>query len=130
MINDNVYSLYKSCNLYCSYSGFIEELGQGEGPPGGGQQQPGHYDDNDADDHIDLGHVLGPLESLLPGLLGGGIGPRSTFQPGMRGPSHIRISSRGPMGPRPGPGVPGGPQHLGMDQAALENALQVLHKSK
>ena len=71
-------------------------------------------------------HKLGPLESLLPGLLGGGIGPRSTFQsgPGMR-PSHIRISSRGPMGPRPGPGVPGGPQHLGMDQAALENALQV-----
>ena len=81
--------------------------------------------------------VLGPLESLLPGLLGQGVGPVGS------------LSSR-PMGPRAGglrsvwkilemyvpfslprPRIRiarGGsrPQHLGMDQAALENALQVL----
>ena len=61
----------------------------------------------------------GPLESILPGLLGGGgVG-------GPRGPGHahhIRISHRGPAAAGPSRA---GPQNLGMDQAALENALQV-----
>jgi len=111
-------------------SGFIEELGQGENTQGaaGHARDPFHDDDSDHEDHMDLGQVLGPLESILPGLLGGGgLGPRSTFQGGSTGfrnmgPGHIRISTRGPSGPsRP---LPGGPQNLGMDQAALENALQ------
>ena len=110
--------------------GFIEELGQGAGAPGapvdqdqGDHQEPAQYD---------LGQVLGPLESLLPGLLGGGLGPQRGggglhFSPGpgvhapmfaaSRGPSNIRISARAGPGQQPG--------NLGMDQAALENALQV-----
>jgi len=110
-------------------SGFIEELGQGAGAPVG-------QADNDHEEHqeqpqlqYDLGQVLGPLESILPGLLGGGLGPQREgvhLGPGSgthgpmftasRGPSNIRISARAGPGQQPG--------NLGMDQAALENALQ------
>jgi len=107
-------------------SGFIEELGAGDGEGGGGRQQaggPGLEEDSDGEDQYDLGQVLGPLESILPGLLGG-VGPSRGFGGPIRvrqGPSQrIRIS-RGPPPPhRP----THGPQNLGMDQAALENALQ------
>jgi len=97
-------------------SGFIEELGQAQPPPP-------LADDDDDDEPYDLGHVLGPLEALLPGLLGGGgrgfggggiargVGP-------MRPRQHrVRIA-------RGAPRQAGGPHNLGMDQAALENALQ------
>jgi len=100
-------------------SGFIEELGQAQPPP---PQQP---DDDEEEEPYDLGQVLGPLEALLPGLLGGGargFGGGIPRGPGLGGPMRprqhrIRIA-RGP------PNRPGGPQNLGMDQAALENALQ------
>jgi len=98
-------------------SGFIEELGQAQPPP------PALTDDDDDDEPYDLGQVLGPLEALLPGLLGGGGrgfgggGPPRGVGP-MRPRQHrVRIARGVP--PRPG-----GPQNLGMDQAALENALQ------
>ena len=111
-------------------SGFIEELGQGAGAPSG-------QADHDHEEHqeqpqlqYDLGQVLGPLESILPGLLGGGLGQQRAgvhLGPGSgthgpmftasRGPSNIRISARAGPGQQPG--------NLGMDQAALENALQV-----
>jgi len=97
-------------------SGFIEELGQAQPPPP-------LADDDDDDEPYDLGHVLGPLEALLPGLLGGGgrgfggggiargVGP-------MRPRQHrVRIA-------RGAARQAGGPHNLGMDQAALENALQ------
>ena len=97
---------------------------QGAGQPGRHRDED-HDDDSDNDEHFDIGQILGPVESLLPGLLGGG-GPRAPLYPGggptaFRGPSQIRIS-RGPGPSRVGPV---GPQNLGMDQAALENALQV-----
>eukprot|EP00092_Neocalanus_flemingeri_P005537 GFUD01005967.1.p1 GENE.GFUD01005967.1~~GFUD01005967.1.p1 ORF type:complete len:442 (-),score=152.13 GFUD01005967.1:334-1659(-) len=102
-------------------SGFIEELGQAQPPP---PQQP-DYDDDDEEPY-DLGQVLGPLEALLPGLLGGGAR-------GFRGGGIPRGAGLGgPMRPRQhririargAPNRAGGPQNLGMDQAALENALQ------
>jgi len=97
-------------------SGFIEELGQDAAAPAPPRPEA-PFPANDQFDQ--LGQVLGPLESLLPGLLGQGVGPVGS------------LSSR-PMGPRAGGLRPririarGGsrPQHLGMDQAALENALQ------
>ena len=98
----------------CPCSGFIEELGQGAGPPGGGGGGAHDEDSDHEDQHYDLGQVLGPLESILPGLLGGPRGPGHAH--------HIRISHRGPAAPGPSRA---GPQNLGMDQAALENALQV-----
>ena len=112
-----------------SLSGFIEELAAGgDGPgdrAGGGPGGLGQDDDSDGDEHYDLGQVLGPLESILPGLLGGGVGHGRGFGGPIRvrqGPSQrIRIS----QGPRPPQRVgPQGPHNLGMDQAALENALQ------
>jgi len=112
-------------------SGFIEELGAGEGGPARGRHptggvDPGQDDDSDGDDQYDLGQVLGPLESILPGLLGGIPGqPGRGFGGPIRmrqGPSQrIRISRGGPPPHRAGAQ---GPQNLGMDQAALENALQ------
>lgn len=98
-------------------SGFIEELGQAQPPPP-------LTDDDDDDEPYDLGHVLGPLEALLPGLLGGGAR-------GFGGGGLAR--GVGPMRPRQhrvriargaAPRQAGGPHNLGMDQAALENALQ------
>jgi len=113
-------------------SGFIEELSDDQAPPLGGPNR-----DENAQDHLhDLGNVLGPLEALLPGLLGGGLGgaplpgPRPVHPPfNQPGPAllgggvrprahHIRITRGGPGGRQ------GGQQNLGMDQAALENALQ------
>lgn len=105
-------------------SGFIEELGQAPPP----QPEQPDYDDDDEEPY-DLGQVLGPLESLLPGLLGGGArgfrggGGGINRGPGLGGPMRprqhrIRIARGAPN--RPG----GGPQNLGMDQAALETALQ------
>jgi len=99
-------------------SGFIEELGQAQPPP---------LEDDDDDEPYDLGQVLGPLEALLPGLLGGG-GARGFGASG----GLARGGLGGPMRPRQhririargAPSRPGGPQNLGMDQAALENALQ------
>ena len=109
----------KTSDIMCPCLGFIEELGQGAGPPGGGGGGAHDEDSDHEDQHYDLGQVLGPLESILPGLLGGGgVG-------GPRGPGHahhIRISHRGPAAAGPSRA---GPQNLGMDQAALENALQV-----
>jgi len=100
-------------------SGFIEELSQDQ------HHQPNQRaEDFDDDEPYDLGQVLGPLEQLLPGLLGGGGGTRA-FGGGLGGPMRparrIRIG-RGAAG-RHGGGV-AGPQNLGMDQAALETALQ------
>jgi len=99
-------------------SGFIEELGQTQAPP----PQP---EDDDDEEPYDLGQVLGPLEALLPGLLGGGARgfgggiPRGAGLGGPMRPRQHRIRiARGPTS------RPGGPQNLGMDQAALENALQ------
>ena len=114
--------------MYCFLSGFIEELGQGAGAPG---VQADHHHDDHQDGQYDLGQVLGPLEHLLPGLLGGGLGQQRAgfhFHPGPvsgppRGPSGVRISARAGPGARMGPGQQ--PGNLGMDQAALENALQV-----
>jgi len=118
-------------------SGFIEELAAGEGPGGraggggggGGAVGLGQDDDSDGEEQYDLGQVLGPLESILPGLLGGGLGGVGQARgfPGpirvRQGPSQrIRIS-RGPPQPPHRVG-PQGPHNLGMDQAALENALQ------
>ena len=89
----------------------------------------GQDDDSDGEEQYDLGQVLGPLESILPGLLGGGLGGVGQARgfPGpirvRQGPSQrIRIS-RGPPQPPHRVG-PQGPHNLGMDQAALENALQ------
>ena len=116
--------------MFPSLSGFIEELAAGEGPGGraggaGGAGGLGQDDDSDGDEQYDLGQVLGPLESILPGLLGGGVGQGRGFGGPIRvrqGPSQrIRIS-RGP--PPPHRAGPQGPHNLGMDQAALENALQ------
>ena len=111
--------------------GFIEELGQGAGAPGG--QADHHHEDHQEQAQYDLGQVLGPLEHILPGLLGGGVGLQRAgvhVNPGSgpmftasRGPSNIRISARAGPGARMGPGQQ--PGNLGMDQAALENALQV-----
>jgi len=102
-------------------SGFIEELGQAQPPPA-------LTDDDEEDEPYDLGQVLGPLEALLPGLLGGGArgfggagGPSRGVGP-MRyvdRPRQHRVRIARGVPPRPG-----GPQNLGMDQAALENALQ------
>merc|ERR1719219_1901219 len=116
-------------------SGFIEELAPGEGPgdrAGGGPGGLGQDDDSDGEEQYDLGQVLGPLESILPGLLGGGLGGLGGVGQGRgfggpirvrQGPSQrIRIS-RGPPQP-PHRAGPQGPHNLGMDQAALENALQ------
>jgi len=100
-------------------SGFIEELGQAQPPP------PPLTDDDDDDEPYDLGQVLGPLEALLPGLLGGGARgfgggiPRGAGLGGPMRPRQHRIRIA-----RGAPARPGGPQNLGMDQAALENALQ------
>ena len=112
-----------------SLSGFIEELAPGEGPggrAGGGAGGLGQDDDSDGDEQYDLGQVLGPLESILPGLLGGGVGQGRGLGGPIRvrqGPSQrIRIS-RGPPPPHSRVGTQG-PPNLGMDQAALENALQ------
>ena len=111
--------------------GFIEELGQGAGAPGG--QADHHHEEHPEQAQYDLGQVLGPLEHILPGLLGGGVGLQRAgvhVNPGAgpmftasRGPSNIRISARAGPGARMGPGQQ--PGNLGMDQAALENALQV-----
>lgn len=101
-------------------SGFIEELGQAQPAP---PQQPD--DDDDDEEPYDLGQVLGPLEALLPGLLGGGARgfgggiPRGAGLGGPMRPRQHRIRIA-----RGAPARPGGPQNLGMDQAALENALQ------
>merc|ERR1719219_960555 len=116
-------------------SGFIEELAPGEGPgdrAGGGPGGLGQEEDSEGEEQYDLGQVLGPLESILPGLLGvgggggGGVGQGRGFGGPIRvrqGPSQrIRIS-RGPPQP-PHRAGPQGPHNLGMDQAALENALQ------
>ena len=103
------------------FSGFIEELGQAQPAP---PQQPD--DDDDDEEPYDLGQVLGPLEALLPGLLGGGARgfgggiPRGAGLGGPMRPRQHRIRIA-----RGAPARPGGPQNLGMDQAALENALQV-----
>lgn len=104
-------------------SGFIEELGQAQPPPALTDD-----DDDDQDEPYDLGQVLGPLEALLPGLLGGGArgfggvgGPARGVGP-MRyvdRPRQHRVRIARGVPPRPG-----GPQNLGMDQNALENALQ------
>jgi len=110
-------------------SGFIEELGPGTGGPASGPQPnltAGQENDSDGEDQYNLGQVLGPLESILPGLLGGIPGPPSRGFGGpirvRQGPSQrIRIS-RGPAPPHRAGAQ--GPQNLGMDQAALENALQ------
>jgi len=103
-------------------SGFIEELGQAPPP------QPEQPDYDDDDEPYDLGQVLGPLEALLPGLLGQNLGGasrgfRGNGGPGLGGPirprqHRIRIARGAPSRPV------GGPQNLGMDQAALETALQ------
>jgi len=97
-------------------SGFIEELGQDAAPPVPPAEGPFHHADDDPFDH--LGQVLGPLETLLPGLLGRGVGPVGGLAPRPMGPRaglrpRIRIARGGSR-----------PQHLGMDQAALETALQ------
>lgn len=112
-------------------SGFIEELSSDQPPPVVGE------DDHDEDHMHDLGNVLGPLEALLPGLLGGVGGGGGGAIPRPRGPTHPTFSQSGPAllggGIRPrthhiritrGGGRQGGQQNLGMDQAALENALQ------
>ena len=81
--------------------------------------------------------VLGPLESLLPGLLGQGVGPVGSLSSRPMGPRAGGLRSvqkilemYAPLSlPRPRIRIARGgsrPQHLGMDQAALENALQVL----
>ena len=80
--------------------------------------------------------VLGPLESLLPGLLGQGVGPAGSLSSRPMGPRAGGLRSvwilemYAPLSlPRPRIRIARGgsrPQHLGMDQAALENALQVL----
>lgn len=107
-------------NLFPPIQGFIEELGQAQPPP------PPLTDDDDDDEPYDLGQVLGPLEALLPGLLGGGARgfgggiPRGAGLGGPMRPRQHRIRIA-----RGAPARPGGPQNLGMDQAALENALQV-----
>ena len=123
--------------LSLSLSGFIEELAAGEGPGGGAGGGGagglhGQEEDSEGEEQYDLGQVLGPLESILPGLLGGGLGGLGGVGQGRgfggpirvrQGPSQrIRIS-RGPP-PPPHRAGPQGPHNLGMDQAALENALQ------
>jgi len=97
-------------------SGFIEELGQDAAPPVPPPGGPFHQPDDEPFDQ--LGQVLGPLETLLPGLLGRGVGPVGGLAPRPMGPRaglrpRIRIARGGSR-----------PQHLGMDQAALETALQ------
>jgi len=97
-------------------SGFIEELGQDAAPPVPPPEGPFQQADDEPFDQ--LGQVLGPLETLLPGLLGRGVGPVGGLAPRPMGPRaglrpRIRIARGGSR-----------PQHLGMDQAALETALQ------
>lgn len=99
-------------------SGFIEELGQDQPPP---LLTDTEDDTMDEDEPYDLGQVLGPLEALLPGLLGRGMGQMvpmgGRVVGGHRGETRPRIRiARG--------GNLARPQNLGMDQVALENALQ------
>jgi len=97
-------------------SGFIEELDQSQPPA-----LTDGEEDMDEDEPIDMGQVLGPLEALLPRLLGPGLGPMvpgggrvvGGHRAGIR--PRIRIARGGNMAR---------PQNLGMDQVALENALQ------
>ena len=100
------------------------------GGPGQEQQQPGEYDDDedDEDEQYDLGQVLGPLESILPGLLGGAAFGPAGRPPRLGGPIRVRqtLGPRVRLGRGAGPRQPGpgGPHNLGMNQAALETALQ------
>ena len=113
--------IFHSCDSF-SLSGFIEELGQAQPPPA-------LTDDDEEDEPYDLGQVLGPLEALLPGLLGGGARGFGGAGGPSRGVGPMRYVDRPRQHrvriARGVPSRPGGPQNLGMDQAALENALQV-----
>jgi E3 ubiquitin-protein ligase RNF115/126 len=105
-------------------SGFIEELPDDEPPRGSPHDNLlGPAEDHDPDDLVNLllsvgQHGRGPGGHILGGRRQGG-----RVRPRLR--HHIRIAARPPAGPIGAGGArpPGGPPP-GMDQAALENALQ------
>ena len=89
---------YKSVKQYLT--GFIEELGQDAAPPVPPREAPFQQADDEPFDQLGqvldcliIQHqgliseqVLGPLETLLPGLLGRGVGPVGGLAPRPLGP--------------------------------------------